>query len=64
MPIQCNTQPMEFESQDAASTGAGIPGAQGPRIDRRFPPLGVKAVPSYQCATDKDLVAHVGGACF
>ena len=31
-------------------------------IDRQFPPLGVKAVPSYQRATDKGLVAYKGGA--
>ena len=42
----------------------GKPDAQGPRIDRRFPPVGVTAVASYQCATEKDLVAHVGGAGF
>ena len=38
--------------------GAGKPGLQGPRNDRRFPPLGVKAVASYSCATEKGGVAH------
>ena len=41
--------------------GAGKPGLQRRRNDRRFPPLGVKAVPSYACATEKGgapLVAH------
>ena len=27
-------------------------------MDRRYPPLGVKAVPSYSCATEKGGVAH------
>ena len=27
-------------------------------MDRRFPPLGVKAVASYSCATEKGGVAH------
>ena len=27
-------------------------------MDRRFPSLGVKAVPSYSCATEKGGVAH------
>ena len=33
--------------------GAGKPGLQRPRNDRRFPPLGVKAVESDQPATQK-----------
>ncbi len=42
--------------------GAGEPGLERPRTDRRFPPLGVKAVESDQRATQKALVAHRGGA--
>ena len=34
------------------------------RNDRRFPPLGVKAVESDQRATEKTPLARVGGACF
>ena len=45
---------------------AGSAGAPGPGNDRRIPPLGVKAVPSYACATENGgvahLVAHISGA--
>ena len=43
-------------------TGAGKPGLQRPRNDRRFPPPGVKDVASYGWTTYKRGVAHVGGA--
>ena len=42
--------------------GAGKPGLQRPRHDRRFPPPGVKDVPSYGWTTYKRGVAHGGGA--
>ncbi len=38
----------------------GGPGRSG--IDRRFPPPGVKAVPSYGCPPFRRGVAHAGGA--
>ena len=41
--------------------GAGKPGLQRLKNDRRFPPLGVKAVESDQRATQKATVAHKGG---
>ena len=43
-------------------TGAGRPGLQRPENDRRFPPLGVKAVESDQRATKIAPVAHRGAA--
>ena len=42
--------------------GAGIPGLQRPRNDRRFPPPGVTPVPSYGWPPSKGGVAHGGGA--
>ena len=39
-----------------------IPGLQRPRTNRRFPPLGVKAVESDRRATQKAPVARRGGA--
>ena len=42
--------------------GAGKPGLQRPRHDRRFPPPGVKDVASYGWTTYKRGVAHGGGA--
>ena len=42
--------------------GAGKSGLERPRNDRRFPPLGVKAVESDQHATQKAPVAPIGGA--
>ena len=43
--------------------GAGKPGPERPRNDRRFPPLGGKAVSSYPRATEQDQAARPGGAC-
>ena len=43
-------------------TGAGKPGLERPRNERRFPPPGVKDVASYGWTTYKRGVAHVGGA--
>ncbi len=42
--------------------GAGKPGLQRPRNDRRFPPPGVTPVPSYGWPPYKGGVAHGGGA--
>ena len=42
--------------------GAGKPGLQRPRNDRRFPPPGVKDVASYGCHPFRRGVARVGGA--
>ncbi len=42
--------------------GAGKPGLQRPRNDRRFPPPGVTLVPSYGWPPYKGGVAHGGGA--
>ena len=42
--------------------GAGRPGLQRPRNDRRFPPPGVTPVASYGWNTYKRWVAHGGGA--
>ena len=42
--------------------GAGKPGLERPRHDRRFPPPGVTPVPSYGWTTYKRGVAHVGGS--
>ena len=42
--------------------GAGKPGIQRPRNDRRFPPPGVTPVPSYGWPPYKGGVAHGGGA--
>ena len=44
------------------ASGAGYAGLQRPGNDRRWPPLGVKAVESDQRATQKAPVAHRGGA--
>ena len=44
--------------------GSGRPGAQGPRNDRRFPPVGVTPMPSYGWPPYKGGVAQVGGARF
>ena len=44
--------------------GAGKPGLQRPRNDRRFPPPGVKDVPSYGCHPFRRGVAQAGGARF
>ena len=40
-------------SEENQPIEAGNAGARGPGNDRRFSPLGVKAVPSYACATEK-----------
>ena len=42
--------------------GAGKPGLERPRNDRRFPPPGVTPVPSYGWPPYKGGVAHGGGA--
>ena len=42
--------------------GAGKPGPERPRNDRRFPPVGVKDVASYGWPPYKVGVAHVGGS--
>ena len=54
----------QYSPEENQPTEAGNAGAPGPGNDRRFSPLGVKAVPSYACATDKGCRSAVKGSYF
>ena len=53
-----NAMPAPMSSWRRSTNGSRKHNLQRLRNDRRIPPLGVKAVPSYACATDKVGTPH------